>query len=83
MERSIKVGKNWEFGIWWREDWKFIGFVEMFGFGKYLGITFKKFEENGLSQQSKRPPEQGGLLLFIYGLVITNYYILLDNEMII
>lgn len=43
MEKSIRIGKNWEFGIWWREDWKFIGFVELFGFGKYHGITFKKY----------------------------------------
>ena len=43
MEKTISIGKNWELGIYWRKDWKFIGFVENFGFGRYVGITLKKW----------------------------------------
>lgn len=41
MEKTFNIGKNWEFGIYWRKDWKFIGFVQYMGFGKYIGITLK------------------------------------------
>ena len=43
MEKSISINDRWEFGIYWRKNWKFIGFIEDFGFGRYIGITFKKF----------------------------------------
>lgn len=42
MEKAIWIGKRWQLGIWWRKDWKFIGLVEDFGFGRYIGITFKQ-----------------------------------------
>ena len=41
MEKSFELGR-WEFGIYWRKDWKFIGFIEDYGFGSYIGITFNK-----------------------------------------
>lgn len=42
MEKVFYWGKRWQFGIWWREDWKFAGLVEDFGFGRYIGLTFKR-----------------------------------------
>jgi hypothetical protein len=42
MEKAIWLGKHWQLGIWWRKNWKFIGLVEDFGFGRYIGITFKQ-----------------------------------------
>ena len=36
MEKTFNISKNWEFGIYWRENWKFIGFVQ------YIGIILKK-----------------------------------------
>ena len=42
MEKCLYLGERWAFGIYWGKDWKFIGFIENYGFGKYIGITFKK-----------------------------------------
>lgn len=42
MEKSFEISRRWDCGIYWRKDWKFIGFIEDCGFGRYIGITFKK-----------------------------------------
>lgn len=42
MNKCIRVSKNVEFCILWRNDFKFIGFVTDMGFGKYIGITLKE-----------------------------------------
>lgn len=44
MEKRFEVSRNWQFLIHWKKDWKFIGFVQWWGFGKYIGITFKRKE---------------------------------------
>jgi len=36
----VRFGKKWEFVVSARADWKFFGFVEYSGFGRYVGITF-------------------------------------------
>lgn len=41
MEKVFYINNNWEFGIYWRSDFKYIGFIQWSGFGKYIGIKFK------------------------------------------
>lgn len=36
----ITITKSWDFVVSWRKDWRFIGFVKDFGFGRYIGIKF-------------------------------------------
>lgn len=42
MEKFFEVSRNWDFAICWRKDWKFVGFIEACGFGRYIGITFQR-----------------------------------------
>jgi len=44
MEKSIRINSNWEFGVYWLRHWHFIGFIQGYGFGKYIGITLKKWK---------------------------------------
>lgn len=45
MEKIFHINNRWEFGIYWRKDWKFIGFIQDLGFGKYAGVTFRRFRK--------------------------------------
>ena len=40
--KTIYLSRDWEFSIVWNRHFRFIGFIQFSGFGKYIGITFKK-----------------------------------------
>lgn len=42
MEVFCRISPNWEFAICWRKDWKYIGFVQFDGFGKYIGFNIQR-----------------------------------------